>query len=225
MGITNRWFWISRVNTNMREINMRQIATAILTGMLFLMGATTVAAHKVTVFAWVEGDSVHTESKFSGGKLVQGGKIEVFGNQGERLLEGRTDESGAFSFKAPAVGDITVVLTAGMGHRNTWRLSAAELGGVGSAAGGTAEPNAASAVPEAPADPVPVQIAPGLTAAQVEAIVARQLEAKLAPLTRMVAAAGEQRGPALGDIVGGIGYIIGLVGLGAYVRFRKDRRD
>jgi nickel transport protein len=64
---------------------------------------------------------------------------------------------------------------------------------------------------------------PGLTARDIEAIVARQLEQKIQPLTRMVAAS-QEKGPTLHDIVGGIGYIIGLVGLGAYVRYRKENR-
>jgi nickel transport protein len=214
-----------KVNNNMQDNHVRRFVTALLTGVMLLMCATSAAAHKVTVFAWVEGDTVHTESKFSGGKVVQGGKIEVLDAQGGRLLEGRTDDGGAFSFKVPAAGDLTVVLTAGMGHRNTWRLSAAELGGVGPDGSKLPEHQVATAALQAPANPAPAQIAPGLTAAQVDAIVARQLEEKLAPLNRMVAAAGAERGPTLGDIIGGIGYIIGLVGLGAYVRYRKAQHD
>jgi nickel transport protein len=64
---------------------------------------------------------------------------------------------------------------------------------------------------------------PGLTAREIEAIVSRQLEQKIKPLMRMVAAS-QEKGPTLRDIFGGIGYIIGLVGLGAYVRYRKDSR-
>ena len=62
-----------------------------------------------------------------------------------------------------------------------------------------------------------------MTAREIEAIVSRQLEEKIQPLMRMVAAS-QEKGPTMGDIVGGIGYIIGLVGLGAYVRYRKERR-
>ena len=85
-------------------------------------------AHKVTVFAWAEGDRIFTESKFSGGKMVKAGKVEVFDSDGTLLLEGRTDDNGAFAFKAPAITDLKIVLTAGMGHQNSWLISAAELG-------------------------------------------------------------------------------------------------
>lgn len=86
--------------------------------LLGLLAASDALAHKVTIFAWVEGDTVHTESKFSGGRRVKDGKVEVFDPAGTRLLEGRTNDNGEFSFKAPQVSDLKVLLTAGMGHQN-----------------------------------------------------------------------------------------------------------
>ncbi|MCP4220930.1 MAG: hypothetical protein GY765_40250, partial [bacterium] len=49
-------------------------------------------AHKVIVFAWVDGDTIYTESKFSGGRKVKNGLIFVYGPKGKLLLEGKTDE-------------------------------------------------------------------------------------------------------------------------------------
>jgi len=184
---------------------------------LFLIGSAF--AHKVNVFAWVEGNTVFTESKFSGGKVVKGGRIEVLDADGTLLLEGATDDSGAFSFKTPRIADLTVVLEAGTGHRNTWTITAVEL--KGGDAGST------EAVAAIPAESVPEStgkeayfVASGLSPGEVEEIVARQLEEKLRPLNRMMAESRD-RGPALSDIIGGIGYILGLVGLGAYMRFRR----
>lgn len=183
---------------------------------LSLVGIGAAHAHKVTIFAWAEGDTVYTESKFSGGKKVRDGKVEVFDNAGTLLLAGRTSDNGEFSFRPPQITDLKIVLTAGMGHQNSWRLSAAELG----------------AEVAAPVPPPAVESAPrpqtgtsadhsGLSAGEVEAIVARQLEQKIRPLTRLLVAAQDTR-PTLSDILGGIGYILGLVGLGAYLRYRKD---
>ncbi len=59
------------------------------------------AAHRVNIFAWVEGDTVHTESKFSGGKRVNGGEIVVYDLEGKQLLSGKTNAEGEFSFKIP----------------------------------------------------------------------------------------------------------------------------
>ena len=192
----------------------------VMIGLLGIICPAASQAHKVTVFAWAEGDRIYTESKFSGGKRVKDGTITVFDSAGNRLLEGRTDENGEFSFKVPKVDDLSVVLKAGMGHGNSWKLSAAELG---APEGDASETLPAPTVAETLASPVAQSDAVGLSAQEIEAIIARQLEEKLRPLTRMVAAA-QEKGPTLGDIFGGIGYILGLVGLGAYVRYRKENR-
>lgn len=183
-----------------------------------LVGIGAAHAHKVTIFAWAEGETVYTESKFSGGKKVRNGKVEVFDNAGTLLLAGRTGDHGEFSFKAPQKTDLKIILTAGMGHQNSWRLRAAEL-----------DAEVATPVPPAAVESAPrLQTGTsadhsGLSAGEVEAIVARQLEQKIRPLTRLLVAA-QDRGPTLSDILGGIGYILGLVGLGAYLRYRKDNQ-
>jgi len=58
-------------------------------------------AHKVSIFAWVEGDTVYTQSKFSKGKRVKNSSVIVFDSDGNKLLEGKTDDKGEFSFKIP----------------------------------------------------------------------------------------------------------------------------
>lgn len=203
---------------------MKRLLTGLAVALLCSFVALPAArAHKVSVFAWAEGDRVFTESKFSGGRMVNAGKVEVFDSSGTLLLAGRTDENGAFAFKAPSITDLKIVLTAGMGHQNSWQLSAAELGG--------AEPNpvATHASQSDPAgletgeEAVSAAAGTGLTAREIEAIVSRQLDQKIKPLTRMLATS-QEKGPTMSEIIGGIGYILGLVGLGAYVRYRKERR-
>ena len=91
----------------------------------------SVFAHKVIIFAYVEGDIVYTESYFSDGKKCMNSKIEVFNNRGDKLLEGLTNGEGEFSFEVPPEdGDLKIVLTAGMGHRAEYSISADELRGV-----------------------------------------------------------------------------------------------
>ncbi|MFH1982177.1 MAG: hypothetical protein ABIL58_10040 [Pseudomonadota bacterium] len=187
-----------------------------------LLLAPMAHAHKVTIFAWAEGDTVHTESKFSGGKMVKHGKVEVFDKTGNRLLEGETDDNGAFSFKAPKIIDLKIELTAGMGHKNTWTLPASELAPAAatSPAPDTTPASTVGGPPALPAPP-PAAGAGALTPEIVEAIVARQLDRKIAPIMHMMVAE-QEKGPSVSDILGGIGYIIGLVGLGAYLRYRRQ---
>ena len=80
-------------------------------------------AHRVSIFAWVQGNTIHTQSKFMGGKRPEQALVEVFDEAGNLLLKGKTDAQGLFSFQAPKISDMQIVLTAGMGHRAVWTLS------------------------------------------------------------------------------------------------------
>jgi nickel transport protein len=57
---------------------------------------------------------------------------------------------------------------------------------------------------------------------ELEAIIETVLDRKLKPITRMLADI-RQDTPSVGDIFAGIGYILGLVGIAAYVQSRKKK--
>ncbi|KJS29142.1 MAG: hypothetical protein VR64_21425 [Desulfatitalea sp. BRH_c12] len=177
-------------------------------------------AHKVIVFAWVEGDTIHTESKFSAGKLVQDGKIAVFDPQGNKLLEGVTDDRGRFSFPIPQKSDLKIELQAGMGHGNQWLVRAQEIDDGADSRAPTPKqtPSEAGHTGAAPARPTEASAtADCLDAQTVRQIVTLALEKKLAPIeARLV----EQRWR-FQDIIGGIGYIVGIFGVVAYMKSRK----
>ncbi len=184
-----------------------------LPAILAVLWAVPASAHKVSVFAWVEGDTVQTQSKFSGGRYVNGGLIEVYDPAGRKLLEGRTDDAGRFSFAIPQRSDLKIVLTAGSGHGNQWTVRAAELGG-DSGAGASPRSN-----PAAPAEPMPDAAAgpPCLDRRELETIIRTQLEKELAPLRAAIA----EQAWGLRDILSGVGYILGLMGLASYLHFRR----
>ena len=98
-----------------------------LVGCLLSLRTEPVDAHGVNLFAWVEGDTVYVESKFSGGKKVKAGKIIVTDPQGTELVKGTTNKEGEFSFKVPQKTDLKIVLLAGAAHRAEWTISAAEF--------------------------------------------------------------------------------------------------
>jgi len=175
-------------------------------------------AHNVTVFAWVEDSTVHVESKFAGGRTPKNAPVEVYDAAGNRLLQGETDENGKFSFTAPQKSDLKIVLQAGMGHRAHWTVSRAEFGG-----GPAASSADAAASEAAAADTVRTAAAPaetGITKAELQEVLERALDKKLKPLMRL-AAESQKSGPSLNEIIGGIGYIFGLVGVAAYVHARR----
>lgn len=84
-------------------------------------------AHKVNIFAYVEGGTVYTESYFPDGRAVEKGTVLVYDSKQVLLLQGTTDTEGLFSFPAPAPDDLTIVIEAGMGHKNQFVLKKADL--------------------------------------------------------------------------------------------------
>ena len=94
---------------------------------LLLISSAPAEAHRVNLFAWVEGNTIHVECKFSGGRHVNAGKIIVLDSEGGQLLSGMTNENGDFSFKIPKKTDLKIILEAGEGHRAEWTIGAAEI--------------------------------------------------------------------------------------------------
>lgn len=186
------------------------------------------AAHRVNVFAWVEGDTIHVEGKFGGGKSVKAGKILVTDTQGHALLSGLTNDHGEFSFKVPQRTDLKIILSAGQGHQGEWTIRAAEMPELPAAAAGAAKDP--KSMPSASKENDAASPADGMAAAntginreELEAIIATVMDRKLKPIIKMLADA-QQKGPSLRDILAGIGYIFGLAGIAAYIHRRKTSK-
>lgn len=84
--------------------------------------------HKVNIFAYAEGGKIFTESYFPDGKPVEDGVIEVVDSQGQKVAEGKTDKEGKFVLPIPKKDDLTIVINASMGHKNTFLLKKTDLG-------------------------------------------------------------------------------------------------
>ncbi|MCF8053296.1 MAG: hypothetical protein K9L59_18835 [Desulfobacterales bacterium] len=194
---------------------------------VWLLLAAPAHAHRVNVFAWVEGDTVYTESSFPGGRVVKEGQVAVYDDQtGEKLLEGRTDEAGKFSFKVPRQSALRIEMLAGMGHKNEWIVRAQEIaaaGKVGKELPDTDKPSG-SAAPENERAAAPSGSMAPADAVEIEKTVEKVLDRKLAPVVKMMAESRRQR-TTFQDIVGGIGYILGLAGLGAYIHYRQKIKE
>ena len=183
-------------------------------------------AHRATVFAWVDGHTVHTQSRFSGGKTVQNGRISVYDSQGKLLLSGNTDSDGDFDFNLPGTTDLRIVLDAGMGHVNEWVISPEN----NSSSPGKAKPSRQKTLSPFPnskavstklSEPNPSGSI-GLTREEVKALIDESFDNKLKPIMKLLSDLHDER-PSFTDILSGIGYILGLIGLGAYIHYRKKK--
>ncbi len=95
--------------------------------LFLLLGGSPAWAHKVNLFAYAEGGKVYTESYFSDGQKVIGGRIEVLDATGRKLVEGTTDAKGLFAFPLAQKQPLTITVDAGMGHRNSYVLKQEEM--------------------------------------------------------------------------------------------------
>lgn len=186
----------------------------IFTFLIIIMMDVSAFAHKVNVFAYVEGKKIYTESYFNDGKKCIDSKIEVFDNQGNKLLEGLTDKEGEFSFEVPLEDEnLKIVLTASMGHRAEYSISADEIrGSVGLIKGENEEP-VSIVFPETSS----------VDLKEIQSIIEDTLDEKLKPIMREIIEIKKSQEDRISptEIIGGIGYIIGIFGIAAYFLSRK----
>lgn len=94
---------------------------------LMLVAAAPSWAHKVNLFAYVEGDRVFVEGYFPDGKKVEGGAIQVLDGAGVLIAKGTTDQQGQYSFPLVKKEDLTLLLDAGLGHKTQYMLPKSEM--------------------------------------------------------------------------------------------------
>lgn len=203
-----------------------------------LCTASPVLAHRVHLFAYVQQGEIVVDSRFSRTKPVRQGKIEIFAAEsGKLLLQGISDAQGASRFAIPPEllekpVDLRLFVKAGEGHQGEWILPAAELNQQASQmqAEQATAPSAAAVeiTPSAltPATGSAVDPSPRITinVQELEAIISRALDARLQPLQAMLAAEQAQ-GPGLTEIIGGIGWIIGIFALIFALKNRKKAKE
>jgi nickel transport protein len=200
------------------------IRTLFVACLAVLILAGTASAHRVNVFAWVEGDIIRVEAKFPGSGPVKGGEVVVSGPDGKILVTGLTDSKGGFSFPVPLKGDLVVTVKAGPGHESSWTVREGELPG---AIPATAQALAPQQMPEQETgarEAQSAQVSDAVLSALVRDAVEKALESRLQPVVRMVVEQ-QTKGPGLRDILGGIGYILGLMGLGLFLVYRKKLKE
>ena len=182
---------------------------------LMLIASTPADAHRLKIFATVDGDAVTGYAFFIGGGRARGTPWTATSAEAT-VASGATDDEGRFRFTPPrpVIDAITVTVDTREGHIASATLPPGRFAGI--ATTGDASPPPAD-IPDAgsaaPSEPPPVP-APD-TAALVEAAVQRQVEPLLERIEEMDARLR------FTDIMSGIFLIAGLAGIGLWARSRS----
>lgn len=185
-------------------------------------------AHAVYIFAWPEADRICSESYFSKKNKVRGGTVEVYNAHGTLLASGTSDEAGGLCFAGlQNSGDLLFVVKAGQGHRGEFLLPAAPVSDLAQPPAATPAP-----VPDTASATTPVQ-APATTPATtpvhtaedlqalIRATVREEIHRELEPLRRALVERKTDSGPSWREVLGGLGWIAGLAGFGAWYAARR----
>ena len=176
-----------------------QVVFPLLVGMFLVCRFEPAYGHGVFIFAWTDGDRICTESYFSGSQKVIGGKVSMLSSNGALLAQGTTDSLGKVCFPVPAESSLKFAVEAGQGHRAEFLFQQEQV---------TAPPKSDSVQPvETSGHP---QVSSDETLRQ---IVREELAAQLSPLKQQLAEGKLKGKNRTKDIVGGIGWIIGICAL------------
>ncbi|MBO4296659.1 MAG: hypothetical protein J5863_07870 [Desulfovibrio sp.] len=207
---------------------------------VLLLSFQDALAHRINIFAVVEADQIRVVCRFSKSSPARDCPVTVFDKRSNaKLAEARTSGEGvALIPVTPAMKSapegLRIHINAGEGHENDCFVEPAELALADSAPAGTMAAPAPQAAPQtAPAQAAPAPQAAGQNAGQpagqalagisreeLAKLIESSVERRVAPLRAMLAAEAE-RGPGMTEILGGIGWILGIFGTAALCLSRR----
>lgn len=183
--------------------------------LLLLTWSSPASAHKIKVFATGEGATIAGSVYFPGGGKARNMTVAVFGPNEKKLGETTTDENGEFTFETSIRCDHTFVVKTSDGHRAEYTVSADELASSLQPLSTASPPKSADKPPAAV--PSPTTVSSDDLPRLVEQAVSRQIRPLREQLDRY------EEKVRLHDILGGIGYILGIMAVVLYFKRKQGR--
>lgn len=178
----------------------KSILIVILACALVVFASADAMAHKMKVFAAVEGDEIVGYAYFSPGGRVQRGGIVATTQDGRQLAAPTLDNDGNFRFPITERADILITVSGGDGHQAQTLIRAENL------PGGSPSP---APSPDRSETVHPPMIANDDALAR---IVELAVERQIRPLREQLDAWQEKIW--MHDVLGGLGIIAGIAGIG-----------
>jgi nickel transport protein len=196
-----------------RRSNVALAVGRFLAPALLLLYPASASAHKLFVFAQVEGGVIHGRAYFPGDVPARRSEVIARDASGRELGRTTTDDDGKFTFTTREHVDYYLVAQTADGHGGQYTIHASEL--PDSLPAGTAQSSTAvqAVSPAAPAD---------------EKNASAPLEAQVAELRKQIQELRQQIYESdehlhFRDILGGIGFILGLAGVAFYMSARRSK--
>ena len=204
-------FLISFVMKVKPELLFRAVVAGFILFASYTMFAGPAYAHRINIFAWEEGNKIVGEGYFASGRKCKGCQVSLYNIDGNLLSQTVTDDNGQFSFKvANQGGSYRLVLNGGLGHRaeTVFKVDIDNVKAVKAEVSPSAEKGSNSNT----------QCVISFSQKEFGTL----LDNKLRPLIKEVRELRKhQQKVDFKDVVAGIGYIFGLMGLALFVLGRK----
>jgi nickel transport protein len=168
----------------------------------------TAWAHKLNVFAHVEGHAIRGNAYFPGNVPAQGAQVTAVAPDGRELGRTTSDREGKFVLEARVRSDTKIVAVTEDGHGAEYILRAAELPEDLPAGEEGDRPHLSEPVPSLP--PAQPAITDGELLGEMQALRGQVVE------LRGQVYDYEQR-LRFRDVLGGLGYILGVAGVACYL--------
>lgn len=172
----------------------------------FLCSATGAEAHRLEVYASAAGSRVEGRAYYPPDQPAVGAEVEVRGPDGRVLHTTKADADGRFAFEARFLCDHEILVDADGLHLARHVLPVGELSP-------SLPPLAGSSLP--PSGPSP----PSDLDRKLDAAIARQLRPLREQIDRL------ETSTRLRDLIGGVGYLVGIAGLIAFLKRKETGRE
>lgn len=193
---------------------------------VILSSSSIACAHRLNVFAYSQAHELCVETSFQGGKPARGADVRVMTDEGNVFLTAKSEQDGKVCMALPdgfEPAPLTVIVNAGEGHQNQWKLSKEDFFIPAESKTAVSTVKLALTNQEIPPKTVSQKIYSQEEFDAALKAAREQTETQvIAPLRRQLAAA-QQPKITWRDIVGGLGWCLGLGGLFAWITTRRRR--
>lgn len=194
-----------------RQIFHQSGGYALIFFLTLIFTPSTLHAHNVVAGAYVSGMIIEGEIGLSNGETaLPGVLVEVFDLNDKKIGETQIEADGLFTFTATTAQQHILKANLGAGHVAEIIVEAEEFA--------TAQTLVKPTTKKA-ATP-PASAATGISATELEAIVRKAVAQQVKPLQKELRAYKEK--VMLRDITGGLGFILGIFGIAAWMATRKQ---